>query len=406
MDKMSKVHTAFNTPKYPEETTPTEPDKNLLSERRTAATETVEHNIGSDAKKNIKSVTTQSGFSKTLGNSPNPNTSSSSTTATTGHTTTTNATILNSTTQTLSSSTTTAIKSNATQIFTPRFHTPFTSRVQDSFYNSLSRKALGLVEKYRLTKEEAVAIHAYSKNKYYDNMNEALRAVNKDGRVDPSSADALWEAGIKDPELATLIAAAVQGMKKLPPTQTSESHFFALGRNDSIPDEFLKPFKEGASVTIPSFFSTTVSSTVVEQWWDNKDQALCIFQRVQGNGRDITEFSEYPSEKEVLFIPGTQFMVLALTEPTITPSGINNSSATKVKRLMHLQEVSTHFPLPPSVNTFTFGEAPVSIKNLNYRSEAQTDVSNLPRALIEASDQAQETEGQREADRADGARVN
>jgi hypothetical protein len=212
-----------------------------------------------------------------------------------------------------------------------------------------------MVEKYRLTKEEAVAIHAYTKNQYYDNMNEALRAVNKDGMLDPSSTDALLDAGVKDPELAIMIASAVKGMKKLPPTQTSDSHFFALGRNDSIPNEFLQPFKEGASITIPSFFSTTVSSTVVEKWWDSKDQALCIFQRVQGNGRDITEFSEYPNEKEVLFIPGTQFMVLALTEPTITPSGNSNSSASKVKRLMHLQEVSTDFPLPPSINTSTFG---------------------------------------------------
>ena len=185
-------------------------------------------------------------------------------------------------------------------------------------------------------------------------MNGALRAVNKDGKVDTSSADALWDAGIKDPELATMIASAVKGMKKLPPTQTSDSHFLALGRNDSIPDEFLQPFKEGASVTIPSFFSTTVSSSVMEKWWDDKNQGLCIFQRVHGNGRDITAFSAYENEKEVLFIPGTQFIVLALTEPTITPSGNSNSSATKMKRLMHLQEVSTDFPLPPTINPSTF----------------------------------------------------
>jgi hypothetical protein len=354
MDKVSNFFKTSDTPQIPKETTPTKPDESPLSDRRTAAAETVENNIGCDASKNIKSETTKNGFSKMLGNSPIPNTSSSSTTATTVHTTTTGAAILSSATQT-SSSTTKAINSNAPKIFTPRFHTPFTPRVQDAFYNSLSRKALAMVEKYRLTKEEAVAIHAYSKNKYYENMNEALRAVNKDGRVDPSSADALWEAGIKDPELATMIASVVKGMKKLPPTQTSDSHFFALGRNDSIPDEFLQPFKEGASITIPSFFSTTVSSTVVEQWWDSKDQALCIFQRVQGNGRDITEFSEYPNEKEVLFIPGTQFMVLALTEPTITPSGDSKSGATKVKRLMHLQEVSTDFPIPPSISRLTFG---------------------------------------------------
>lgn len=351
MDKMSKIHTTFDLPKFPTDAIPKEPDKNPFSDRRTTASETVDHNASPDAKKNIKSETNQSGLGKTPGNSLKSNTLTSSTA--TGHLIITVVPATGSTTPGPSAST--ATNSNTTQKFTPSFHTPFTPRIQDTFYSSLSRKALALVETYRLTKEEAAAVHAYTKNKYYDNMNGALRAVNKDGTVDISSADALMDAGIKDPELATMIASAVKGMKKLPPTQTSDSHFFALGRNDSIPDEFLQPFKEGASITIPSFFSTTVSLTVVEQWWDNKDQAMCIFQRVHGNGRDITEFSEYPNEKEVLFIPGTQFIVLALTEPKITPSGNSNSNATKVKRLMHLQEVSTEFPLPPTITPSTFG---------------------------------------------------
>ena len=355
MDKMSKIHTTFDVPKYPTDAIPKEPDNNPLSDRRITASETVDHNVGLEAKKNIKSEIAQSGLGKTPGNSLKINTSASSAAATTGHSITTVVPITGSAKPGPSASTATATNTNTTQKLTPSFHTRFTPRIQDTFYSSLSRKALALVEKYRLTKEEAAAIHAYTKNKYYDNMNVALRAVNKDGTLDVSSADALMDAGIKDPELATMIASAVKGMKKLPPTQTSDSHFFALGRNDSIPDEFLQPFKEGASITIPSFFSSTVSSTVVEQWWDNKDQALCIFQRVHGNGRDITEFSEYPNEKEILFIPGTQFMVLALTEPTITPSGNSNSNATKVKRLMHLQEVSTEFPLPPTISPSTFG---------------------------------------------------
>lgn len=355
MNKVNETHTIFDIPESPKNNFPTEPEKNFLSDCRTSATGTVEHIVGPDAKKNIKSETIQSGFSNMFGNSTNPKFLSSSTTATTSDKMTIEATISPLAKQTTSAGETKVTNSNTAAKFTPRFHTPFAPRVQEAFYDSLSQKALDLVEKYRLTKEEAAAIHAYTKNKYYDNMNGALRAVNKDGKVDTSSADALWDAGIKDPELATMIASAVKGMKKLPPTQTSDSHFIALGRNDSIPDEFLQPFKEGASVTIPSFFSTTVSSSVMEKWWDDKNQGLCIFQRVHGNGRDITAFSAYENEKEILFIPGTQFIVLALTEPTITPSGNSNSSATKMKRLMHLQEVSTDFPLPPTINPSTFG---------------------------------------------------
>jgi len=253
-----------------------------------------------------------------------------------------------------STSPTNAPKSGTPAIFKPIYNTPFTYQVQNDFFKSLSPAAKNLTKEYKLTRAEAAAIHAYTRNQYFDNMNGALRAVNQHGKVDIADPDALIAAGIKDIDLAVMVAAAVNGLKKLPPAQKSDVHFNSLGRNDSIPKELLQPFAEGASVTIPSFFSTTVSSKTVEEWWDSKDQTLCIFQRTNGNGRDVTAFSHYPKEKEILFIPGTQFMVIAKTEPTKTPSGIPNSNATKIKTLMQLQEVSADAPLPPIINPNAF----------------------------------------------------
>ena len=210
--------------------------------------------------------------------------------------------------------------------------------------------------KHGLTKTEAAAIHAYTKNIYYENMNGALRAVNRNGKPDVSDAAALEAAGIDD-DLATLIASAVSGMKKLPPSQTSETVFEGLGRNDSVPEEFLEAYQEGATVGISAFFSATVSSNTVKDWWDRTDHMLCITQRVNGNGRDVSAFSEFENEREVLFLPGTQFMVLARTEQTLTPSGnnnANNANAMKLKVLMHVQEIAPDAPLPPTINPSTF----------------------------------------------------
>ena len=153
MNKVNETHTVFDIPESPKETFPAEPEKNFLSDCRTSATGTVEHIVGPDAKKNIKSETTQSGFSNMFGSSSNPKLPSSSATATTSDTMTTEASISPLAKQTTSAGKTKVTNSNTAAKFTPRFHTPFAPRIQEAFYSSLSHKALDLVEKYRLTKE-------------------------------------------------------------------------------------------------------------------------------------------------------------------------------------------------------------------------------------------------------------
>ena len=78
----------------------------------------------------------------------------------------------------------------------------FSKDVQDAYYDKLRPEAKSLVNQYNLTKKEAAAIHAYTRDEYYRDMNAALRVVNKDGNVDASSAAALKQAGITDDGLA------------------------------------------------------------------------------------------------------------------------------------------------------------------------------------------------------------
>lgn len=309
MDAMSKLHKTFDIPNAKKENAPKNKTSSPMTAHYSAAASHVQKNTN-QRPNNIKDKYIKSNAGKLSGLTQIINKKLSDTNPTNN---------IGTTTAACPASPVKSSNPNTLFQFKSLYDTPFNARVEDQFFNSLNSKAKNLAEKYRLTKSEAAAIHAYTKNQYYENMNGALRAVSKNGKVDASDADDLMSAGIKDPELAFMIASAVRGMKKLPATQTSNDYFVALGRNDSIPDELLVPFETGASVTIPSFFSTTISSTVVEDWWDKKDQALCIFQRENGNGRDITAFSASPNEKEILFIPGTMFMVLARTEPTETP---------------------------------------------------------------------------------------
>jgi hypothetical protein len=258
---------------------------------------------------------------------------------------------------TTTASTITASSSKKT--FTPAKPIDFSVDVQKTYYDILKLKTKFLAKMYGLTRKEAAAIHAYTRNEYYRTMNSALRIVNREGDVDTSSATALKKAGITDDGLAELIAATVSGMKKLPPDQKNPSVFFALGRNDSIPEEFLQPYAQGATITMGPFYSSTVSMPTVEGWWDNSDHFLSVLQTVNGNGRDISAFSQFPTEKEVLFMPGTRFMVLGRTEQTETPLGTPGppgSSQTKTKILLQLQEISINpnDPLPPTIHPSTF----------------------------------------------------
>lgn len=267
--------------------------------------------------------------------------------------------------------------------FTPSKRVNFSDDIQGMFYDKLRPEGKSLANQYNLTKTEAAAIYAYTRDEFYRDMNAALRAVNKDGNVDASSAAALKHAGITDDGLAEMIAATVSGMKKLPPDQTDTSVFIALGRNDSVPEEFLEPYAQGASITMGPFYSSTVSMPTVEGWWDGSDHFLSVLQNVNGNGRDISAFSEFPNEKEVLFMPGTRFMVLGRTERTETPvgtPGILSSFRTKTKILLQLQEVSSNpnDALPPSIHPSTFQSlaAPVKEKKPeksdSFRSETKS----------------------------------
>lgn len=372
MDALQKIRNLILGNSSQPQPSSEKPAENPMDSARAQSNSYLSNTVGDEAITNItsdhigsKQLHTDSATKLTLPNtSPAKNTAppSSSTTspAITGTASPAQSTVSPSANQVTTS------KSN-TAIYTPTKPVVFSDSVQNDFFQKLRPEALDLVSRFNLTKTEAAAIYAYTRDDYYRTINAALRTVNKDGQVDVSSAASLKDAGSTDDGLNAMIAATVSGMKKLPCTQTSDSVFLPLGRNDSVPEEFLEPYAQGASITIAAFYSSTVSMATVEQWWDGTEHFLSVLQNVNGNGRDISAFSEFPHEKEVLFLPGTKFMVLGRTERTVTPSGSPNlpgNSRTKTKILMQLQEVSSNpnDPLPPTIHPSTFQSLSAPIK--------------------------------------------
>ena len=129
-------------------------------------------------------------------------------------------------------------------------------------------------------------------------------------------------AGVTDACLADIIVSLVSGMKKLPPAHLDDAYIQGLGRMVNLRDD-LDSYQEGVEITAQSFTSSSVSTTELtgENWWNIKSHMAVIRQRVGGNGRDISAFSEYPGEKEICFLPNTLFKILYRSEEVDTPPG-------------------------------------------------------------------------------------
>ncbi len=221
----------------------------------------------------------------------------------------------------------------------------FGSNEQNDLYEGLSPTAKQYAKNYGLTRIEAAAIRAYTQDGFYTHINNKFRTLDLE-HIDISDANALKKGGVKTSDLAELIAALIRGLRKLPPAQTSETYFTSAGRNVSLPENEFKLYIQDAKVTVSAFLSTTDSADemITDNWWNNKDHALFIFQKVNGNGRDISIFSDFENEAEILFLPYTKFEVIFRGEPTLTTPGVSSFGKPSknekiVKILITLQEI-------------------------------------------------------------------
>jgi hypothetical protein len=221
----------------------------------------------------------------------------------------------------------------------------FGSNEQNDLYKGLSPKAKLYAKDYGLLDIEAAAIRAYTQDGFYTHINNQFRTLDLE-HIDISDANALKKGGVITTDLAVLIAALISGLRKLPPAQTSETYFTSAGRNVSLPKKELKLYEQDAKVTVSAFLSTTDSADemITDNWWDNKDHALFIFQKINGNGRGISIFSDFENEAEILFLPYTKFEVIFRGEPTLTTPGVSSSGKPSNKEkiekiLITLQEI-------------------------------------------------------------------
>jgi hypothetical protein len=150
------------------------------------------------------------------------------------------------------------------------------------------RTALALIRKQfpqlaKLTDREIISIRRYSDNAWAD-VNAALRGVSNPDQITN--------------ELAKNV---VSGLKKLP-GYTGE-----LTRSEARAiEEAVKEYKKGSEVVMKGLTSTSRAGAVAQR----EGNIAITIKAVGKNGKDIAEMAKHAGhETEVLFLPGTRFVV-------------------------------------------------------------------------------------------------
>lgn len=163
----------------------------------------------------------------------------------------------------------------------------YAGKVETSTLNTMNaqQRRMGLPE---LTAEEAAAIRSYTGNTYRT-LNNALRS----GRY------------ASDLHLQAYVDAAQHGLAKMPKYVGRSARGMSFGEAEL--KKVLATYRKGAVVEDSAF----VSSSYGEQAAFGGN----VFLQINGrSGVNISSFSKYGGEREVLFMPGTRFRVDEVTQ--------------------------------------------------------------------------------------------
>ena len=158
----------------------------------------------------------------------------------------------------------------------------YSGRIPTLVFDSInaSQRRLNLPE---LTEVEASAITTYT-GSAYKQLNNSLR----DGKY----------AG--DTALQAYVEAAQHGLAKMPKYQGISSRGMSFGQEEL--KKVLATYRKGAVIEDSAFVSTSYD-----------EQAAFsgnVYMRVNGKtGVNVSQYSKYQGEREVLFMPGTRFRI-------------------------------------------------------------------------------------------------
>ncbi|CAF0740297.1 unnamed protein product [Adineta steineri] len=174
-------------------------------------------------------------------------------------------------------------------------------------FSSIAKTECHFPSEHGLTRDESAAIYLYTMewggNSFYQVINRALRAEDRVSLMP-------WFAYLK------LFDTAVE---KLPTLRMN------LWRG--VPEDVARNFKNGDEFTWWAISSCSKSLGTIENFL-GPNSTVFLIEAI--NGKDISKYTNFPAETEVILCPGTRLRV---------KGGSQDQTST---RIIHLQEITTH----------------------------------------------------------------
>lgn len=150
------------------------------------------------------------------------------------------------------------------------------------------------MKEYGVTLDEVVAISMYTSNAFNE-VNDALRN------------------GVQDPAMQGLATAFTNGLAKLPsfdgnPVQTPQGTRYECYRGAKLPQNIGNLHQIGNQVNDPGIMSSSYDKS---EEFSGCNYSMTLLLKPGSEGKDISMFSDKPTECEVAFPPGVQFQVTA-----------------------------------------------------------------------------------------------
>lgn len=151
------------------------------------------------------------------------------------------------------------------------------------------------MKEYGVTLDEAVAISMYTSQAYVS-INDGIRG------------------NTGKPEIDALAAAFKSGLAKLPsfdgnPTEGPDGNtYHQCWRGAKLPESVADHYLEGATVGDPGIMSSTFKQT---EKFPGCNFDIVLLLKPGSEGKDISMFSDKPTECEVAFPPGVDFQVVS-----------------------------------------------------------------------------------------------
>ncbi|CAF1281789.1 unnamed protein product [Adineta steineri] len=246
-------------------------------------------------------------------------------------------------------------------------------------YSEIAKTECHFPSEYGLTRDESAAIYLYTmewgENSFYQVINRALRAEDRSS-LQP------WFAYLK------LFDVAVQ---KLP---TIEKNLWRGVSRDET-----RNFKKGDEFTWWTISSCSTSVNIIKDFLES-NSTLFLIEAL--NGKDVSSYTSYPKENEVILCPGTRFCVVS--DPLDQPP----------MHLIHLQEITDddEGSLSTGLKTMTMTStskttsthALLSVKASQVHIHTDQSVKCLQNTPLVNEHQGEKKHGKGQMDYADGGK--